>query len=157
MESLDGTVDISDKSRSARTARARSVVRARPDVVRDLRNNRLAKADPLATARSAALLAVKKTPHLLPHCHPVDITDIKVEFDTTTDAISVTCTVRAADRTGPDLEAMTGASTAALTLYDMMKSTCPEAAIENTRLLEKQGGRTGHWRADDEGDHQEDD
>ncbi len=154
MDSLDGTVDISDKSRSARTARARSVVRARPDVVRDLRNNRLAKSDPLATARSAALLAVKKTPHLLPHCHPVDITDIKIEFELDDDAVSIVCTVRAADRTGPDLEAMTGASTAALTLYDMMKSTCPEAAIENTRLLEKHGGRTGHWSADEQHEDQ---
>ena len=152
MESREGTVDISDKSRSARTARARSVVRARPDVIRDLRQNRLAKRDPLPTARSAALLAVKKTPHLLPHCHPVDVTDIKVEFELADDAVIITCTVRAADRTGPDLEAMTGASTAALTLYDMMKSVCPEAAIEDTRLLEKQGGRTGHWTPEEDDD-----
>lgn len=148
MAHLDGTVDISDKSPSARTARARSVVHARADVVRDLRNNDLAKRDPLPTARSAAMLAVKKTPHLLPHCHPIDVTDITVEFKTGSQTITITCTVHAADRTGPDLEAMTGASTAALTLYDMIKSTCPEASIEDTRLLEKRGGRTGHWSAE---------
>ena len=147
---LDGTVDISDKTPTARTARARSVVHARADVVRDMRNNDLAKRDPLPTARSAAMLAVKKTPHLLPHCHPVNVTDITVEFRVGNDSITITCTVRAADRTGPDLEALTGASTAALTLYDMMKSTCPEASIEDTRLLEKRGGRTGHWRAEGE-------
>jgi len=149
MAQHDGTVDISEKGRSARMARARTALRARPEVVDRLLEDRLDKSDPLPTARAAAMLAVKRTPDTLPHCHPIDVTDITVEFEPDDDEVVVLCTVRAADRTGPDMEALTGASTAALTLYDMVKGICPEAVIGPTQLMQKEGGRTGHWKAED--------
>ena len=152
MEQISGTVDISEKSPTARMARARTILRADPEAIRKIKDDELSKKDPIGTARAAGMLAVKNTPHTLPHCHPVDITDIKLEFEFDPEHVTIYCTVRADDRTGPELEALAGASVAALTLYDVIKSTTRDAVIEQTRLLEKTGGKSGHWKAEDEGD-----
>ncbi len=149
---MNGTIDISEKEPTTRRAVARSVLRAPRKVVDSVRCNNLKKSDPLPTARAAAMLAAKQTPQILPHCHPIAVTGIKVDFALENDTISITCTVTALDRTGAEMEAMIGASVAALTLYDMIKPACAGAIIENTRLLEKSGGRSGHWKAREEND-----
>jgi len=115
--------------------------------LRALDANELPKADPLPTARAAALLALKATSNLIPHCHPIPITDATVEFELGEDAVSVRCTVGTLARTGAEMEALVGASIAALTLYDMIKAVCRGARIVRTRLLEKSGGKGGTWRA----------
>ncbi len=149
---MSGTIDISEKQPTARRAVARSVLRAPREVIDSVRCNKLKKNDPLPTARAAAMLAAKQTPQILPHCHPIAVTDIKVDFALENDSVSITCTVSALDRTGVEMEALTGASVAALTLYDMIKATCVEARIEDSRLLEKSGGRSGHWKAREDSD-----
>ena len=105
------------------------------------------KADPLPTARAAALLAVKRTPDLVPHCHPIPVSDVDVDFVMGRDTVTTHCRVKVFARTGAEMEALCGAAVASLTLYDMIKAVCPGATIIRTRLLEKAGGRSGDWHA----------
>jgi len=142
-----GLVDVSGKEVTRRVAVAESVLKADEPTLRALDANELPKADPLPTARAAALLALKATSNLIPHCHPIPITDATVEFELGEDAVSVRCTVGTLARTGAEMEALVGASIAALTLYDMIKAVCRGARIVRTRLLEKSGGKGGTWRA----------
>jgi cyclic pyranopterin phosphate synthase len=145
-----GMVDISGKQPTRRVAVAEAVLVADEQTVRAIEANELPKADPLATARAAALLAVKNTPGTIPHCHPIPLTGVEVEFAPEADRVRIRCRVATEARTGAEMEALCGVSVAALTLYDMMKAVCRGARIECTRLLEKSGGRSGHWRADAE-------
>lgn len=147
---MDGTVDVSEKDRTLRRATAESVLVATEQVVRDIRQNNLPKSDPFATARAAGLLAAKRTPDLIPHCHPVSLTDISFDFQLADNSVIVLCRVTARERTGPEMEALCGASTAALTLYDMIKGVCYGAEIERTRVIEKEGGKSGHWRREED-------
>jgi len=142
-----GMVDVSGKEPTRRVAVAESVLRADEATIEAIAGNSLPKADPLPTARAAALLAVKGTPALIPHCHVIPVTDATVEFALGRDAVTVRCRVGTFARTGAEMEALCGASVAALTLYDMIKAVCPGACIERTRLVEKAGGKSGHWRA----------
>ena len=146
-----GMVDVSGKDVTRRVAVAESVLSADEPTLAALRENRLPKADPLPTARAAALLALKATPNLIPHCHTIPVTDATLEFELGPDTVTVRCTVGTVARTGAEMEALVGASVAALTLYDMIKSICRGAQIVRTRLLEKSGGKSGHWRAEDDG------
>jgi cyclic pyranopterin phosphate synthase len=141
-------VDVSGRDETPRRAVAEGFLVADPDTIRAIREGRLPKAEPLATARAAALLAVKDTPRLIPHCHPIRVTAATVEFDFAVNSVQVRCEVRAVDRTGPQMEAIVGVTAALLTLYDMAKALCPTASMERVRLVEKEGGRSGHWRAD---------
>jgi len=149
MRQIDGTVDISRKAPSLRRSVAESTLVVSTEIVEAVRANALPKKDPLATARAAALLAVKQTPALIPHCHPVAITGITVEFELGDDSIRVRCEVVSRDRTGPEIEAMCGASVAALTLYDVIKNFYCGARIEGVRVLAKDGGKSGHWQAEE--------
>lgn len=149
---MTGTVDISQKNPTPRRATARSILRAPEDVVESVKKNDLKKADPLPTARAAAMLAAKKTPELIPHCHPIAVTDIKVDFEFASSAIEITCRVSARDRTGAEMEALLGASTAALTIYDMIKAHCADATVEDMGLVEKSGGKSGHWTKEEDRD-----
>jgi len=149
MRQIDGTVDISQKAPTLRRSVAESTLVASTDVVEAVRANGLPKKDPIATARAAAMLAVKQTPALIPHCHPVAITGITVEFELKEDLIRVRCEVVSHDRTGPEIEALCGASVAALTLYDVIKNVYCGARIEGVRLIEKDGGKSGHWVAEE--------
>jgi cyclic pyranopterin phosphate synthase len=142
--------DITGKPETHRVALAESVLRATPEAVRAVAENALPKADPLPTARAAALMAVKRTPDLIPHCHIIPITDATVEFDLEGDTITVRCRVVSFARTGAEMEALCGASVAALTVYDMMEAVHPGAVISRTRLLEKSGGKHGEWRAEED-------
>lgn len=147
MDNADGTIDVSEKPVSQRGAVAECVLTAPPDAIRAVQDNSLPKRDPIATARAAGLLAAKKTPDLIPHCHPIAVTDVRFDFLFAENAITVRCRVTARDRTGPEMEALCGAALAALTLYDMLKGICRGAQITRAALVEKQGGKSGHWRA----------
>ena len=147
MAQLDGTVDISQKDVSYRRALAESTLEAPSEVIEAIKGDGLPKPNPLATARAAGMLAAKQTPGLIPHCHPVALTDIRLDFQFSDHSVTVTCEVAACDRTGPEIEAMCGASVATLTLYDMIKGICRVAKITETRLIEKEGGKSGHWHS----------
>ncbi len=147
MEPGGGTIDVSEKERAVRRAVAEAVLTATPEAVGAIRNDSLPKRGALGTARAAGLLATKRTPDLIPHCHPIALTSINVDFEFAEASVTVRCEVRACDRTGPEMEALCGASVAALTLYDMIKGVCRTARIASVRLLEKEGGKSGHWRA----------
>ena len=145
-----GMVDVSDRDRTPRRAVAEGTLLADAETIEAVRGGRLPKADPVATARAAALLAVKATPRLIPHCHPINVTAASVDFEFSEGSIRVTCEVHAADRTGPPMEALCGVTTALLTLYDMIKYRCPGASLQRIVLVEKEGGRSGHWLAKSE-------
>jgi cyclic pyranopterin phosphate synthase len=145
-EPKKGMVDVSGKAATHREAVAEAWLRADEETVRALAEDDAPKADPLPTARAAALLAIKRTPELIPHCHPIPITDAEVDFELGEDAVRVVCRVVTKAQTGVEMEALTGAAVAALTLYDMTKAVCPGAGIGPVRLLEKSGGQSGRWR-----------
>ena len=146
MEHIDGTVDVSGKSASLRRAVAQSTLTAAPEAIEAIEKNTLPKKDAVATARAAGMLAVKDTPRLIPHCHPIAITGISFDFEFARDSVTVRCEVTACDRTGPEMEALCGAAVAALTLYDMIKGVARGASLTGTFLVEKEGGKSGHWR-----------
>lgn len=138
-------VDVSGKDVSARTARATGRLRTTPAVVAALRENSLAKGDALATARIAGIMAAKKTPELVPLCHPIAISGVKVDLAVTDDGVDIEARVKTADRTGVEMEALTAVSVAGLTLVDMVKAVDPAAQISDIRVEEKLGGKTGSW------------
>ncbi|GAB3656180.1 cyclic pyranopterin monophosphate synthase [Glycomyces tarimensis] len=139
-------VDVSDKDVSARIAWATGRLRTTPAVVAALRENSLAKGDALATARIAGIMAAKRTSELVPLCHPIAITGVKVELSVTDDGVDIAARVKTADRTGVEMEALTAVSVAGLTLVDMVKALDPAAQITDVRVAEKVGGKTGEWR-----------
>jgi len=152
MAKRKGTVDISRKPATLRRALAESTLAAPAEVITAIRDDDLSKADPLATARAAGMLAAKATPSLVPHCHPIAVTTVSFEFEFSETAVAIRCDVTANDRTGPEMEALVGAAVAALTLYDMIKGTTRDARIVETRLIEKEGGKSGRWHAEGGGD-----
>ena len=144
-------VDVGDKAMTQRIATARSKIRMRPETLAAIEASELKKGDALATARIAAIQAAKKTSDLIPLCHPLPITKVTVDMTIDRDlpgvVIDVTCKVRG--QTGIEMEALTAASVAALTLYDMAKGIDRGMVIEETALLYKSGGKTGEWTHDD--------
>lgn len=139
-------VDISGKSESVREARAESVIRMTPELIKKIMDAKLPKGDVLATARIAGVMAAKKTSDLIPMCHPLPLSKVEVSIDVAEpDCLVVKSLCRCTGKTGVEMEALTAASVAALTLYDMCKSETKGIVIETTRLLEKSGGKSGHW------------
>jgi molybdenum cofactor biosynthesis protein MoaC len=134
--------DVSRKYSTLRRATARSTLRLAHRTVLLVRTNGLAKKDPLAVARVAAVQAAKDTSRIVPYCHPVPVDRVEVTFDLDDDAAHATVTVEATAKTGVEMEALTAAAVAALTLYDMVKGEDPEARIERVELLEKRGGKS---------------
>ena len=141
-------VDVGDKGVTRREAVARARLRLSPAAAAALAEGRLPKGDALPVARIAGILAAKRTPELIPLCHTVAIASVGVEVDVDVDAgcATVTATVAAADRTGVEMEALVAASTAALTLYDMVKAVERGAFVERVELVSKTGGVRGAWR-----------
>jgi molybdenum cofactor biosynthesis protein MoaC len=141
-------VDVGSKTATARRAVASAVVRTTPQVIEAIAGGALAKGDVLGAARIAGILASKRTPELIPLCHPVQTTSAAVDFeaDAPRGELRVKATVEAMDRTGVEMEAMVAASVASLTVYDMVKSADRWAAIEAVRLEEKSGGKSGPVR-----------
>ncbi|HEX9023224.1 MAG TPA: cyclic pyranopterin monophosphate synthase MoaC [Geobacteraceae bacterium] len=145
-------VDVSAKQSTLRTAVAEAVVRLSPRLLSVIREHGIAKGDVLGVARLAGIMAAKKTPELIPLSHPLALHSVAVDFtpDGTTGCITVQCTVRAMERTGVEMEAMTGAAVAALTIYDMCKGSDKSIAIGEIRLLYKEGGKSGMYRREEE-------
>ncbi len=140
-------VDVSPKDVTAREATARGRVLVSPRVVELLRGDGVPKGDALAVARIAGIQAAKRTPDLVPLCHPVAVHGVRVELTVADDGVDVEATVRTADRTGVEMEALTCVCVAALTLIDMVKAVDKQARITDVRVVAKSGGRSGDWTA----------
>lgn len=138
-------VDVSDKQPSVRVAVARGVVRTTAEVMKLLAGNGLPKGDALATARIAGIMGAKRTPDLIPLCHPIALSGVTVELRVQSDSIEIEATVRTADRTGVEMEALTAVTVAGLTLHDMIKAVDPAAVLDRVCVVSKQGGRSGSW------------
>jgi cyclic pyranopterin phosphate synthase len=139
-------VDVSDKQTSVREAVASGVFRTTAEVVRLLCAEQLPKGDALAIARIAGIMAAKRTPELIPLCHPLALTGVTVDLHTTGCEVQITATVRTTDRTGVEMEALTAVAVAGLALHDMVKAVDPAAVLDAVRVERKAGGKTGLWR-----------
>lgn len=145
-------VDVSAKPVTAREATAEARVHMRPETLEMIVGGRHAKGDVLAVARIAGIQAAKRTSDLIPLCHPLMLTSVRVDLEpiVADSAVRIRATCRVAERTGVEMEALTAVAVAALTLYDMCKAVDRGMHIEGVRLLEKHGGRSGSWRAEPE-------
>jgi cyclic pyranopterin monophosphate synthase len=139
-------VDVSAKDVTVREARASGRVLLSPEAIAALRAGEIPKGDALAVARIAGIQAAKRTPDLVPLCHPIAIHAVTVDLQVGDRAVEITATVRTADRTGVEMEALTSVTVAALALIDMVKAIDPAAVITDVRVEEKAGGKTGPWR-----------
>lgn len=138
-------VDVSGKEVTTRTATASGRVLVSPRVVELLRGEGLPKGDALAVARVAGIAGAKRTPDLVPLCHPIGLHGVKVDLSVTDDAVHVRAVTRTADRTGVEMEALTAVSVAALTVVDMVKAVDKQAVITDVRVESKTGGKSGDW------------
>ena len=141
-------VDVTGKDVTVRSATAAAFVRCPEGVVTLLRSGDVPKGDVAAVARIAGIAAAKRTPELLPLAHVIGVHGVEVGVEIVEDGVRVTATVRTADRTGVEMEALTAASVAALAVVDMVKGVDRSVEIEHVRLLAKDGGRSGSWRRD---------
>ena len=139
-------VDVSEKQPTARTAVATGVLRTTAEVVDLLRRDGLPKGDALATARIAGIMGAKRTPDLVPLCHPIALSGVTVALEPEGAEVRIRATVRTTDRTGVEMEALTAVAVAALTVVDMVKAVDKAATITDVRVLAKAGGRSGDWR-----------
>ncbi len=142
-------VDVGAKAETAREAVAAGRVRMQAETLRLIIEGNLPKGDVLAAARIAGIMAAKRTAELVPMCHPLLLTHVAVDLapDEAGSCVAITATVRCKGQTGVEMEALTAASVAALTIYDMAKAVERGMVIEGIRLLEKRGGKSGHWHA----------
>jgi cyclic pyranopterin phosphate synthase len=141
-------VDVGEKAPTARRAVARAIVRLSPLAAAAVRDGDGPKGDVIGTARLAGIGAAKRTGELIPLCHPLALDFVGVEISLSDDAATIVAEARATGRTGVEMEALTAASVAALTIYDMVKGLERNVTIERIELLEKTGGRSGSWRRD---------
>jgi len=144
----DGTahmIDVTEKQVTARSATARGTVRMAPQAVQSLREGTVPKGDALGVARLAGIQAAKRTPELVPLAHPVAVHAAEVDLEVTDEGVEITATVRTADRTGVEMEALTCVSVAALAMVDMIKAVDRESTISDVRVTAKSGGRSGDW------------
>jgi cyclic pyranopterin phosphate synthase len=142
-------VDVSGKDVTAREAVAAGRVLVSAEVVGLLRGEGVPKGDALGVARVAGIMAAKRTPDLVPLCHPLAISGVTVDLEVVDDAVEITATVRTSDRTGVEMEALTAVSVAALTVVDMVKAVDKAAVISDIRVLTKTGGKSGDWSRPD--------
>ena len=142
-------VDVGGKERTARVARVRGEIRMRPETVALIAANKVAKGNVLEAARLAGIMAAKRTGELIPLCHPLNITAIEVQFVVGQDRVEVEAEVKIDDRTGVEMEALTAASVALLTIYDMCKGVDRGMVISELRLMEKRGGRSGVYKREE--------
>lgn len=140
-------VDVSEKAVTSREATAMAVIHMQPETLAMIVEGRHKKGDVMATARIAGIMAAKRTPDLIPMCHPLMITSVKVELMPEQDnsCVTIYATCKTVGQTGIEIEALTTASVAALTLYDMCKAVDRGMVIDQVQLLEKKGGKSGHW------------
>lgn len=138
-------VDVADRDVTTRTATATGKVLLSKEVVAALRDGNVPKGDVLSAARIAAIMGTKKTSELIPLCHPIAIHGVQVELTVVDEGVTISVTVKTADRTGVEMEALTAVSVAGLTVIDMVKAMDPMATITDLQMTEKDGGRNGHW------------
>src|SRR6476620_4307571 len=138
-------VDVSGKDVTARSACATGRVRLSAAAVAALRAGEVPKGDALAVARIAGIMGAKRTPDLIPLCHPIGLHGVTVDLTITDTGVDIVATTRTADRTGVEMEALTAVATAGLALIDMVKAVDPAASIEAIRVISKEGGRNGTW------------
>lgn len=140
-------VDVSEKTHTEREARAMAVIHMTDETLSMILEGRHKKGDVLATARIAGIMAAKRTPDLIPMCHPLLLTSVKVELTPNVEQglIEIIAICKLVGQTGVEMEALTAASVAALTLYDMCKAVDKGMIIDQVQLLEKKGGKSGHW------------
>ena len=139
-------VDVSAKPVTTRTATATGRLRTSPEVVALLREDGLPKGDALAVARIAGIAGAKRTPDLIPLCHPVGLHGVTVDLEVVADGVLITATTRTADRTGVEMEALTAVAVAGLALVDMVKAVDRGAVITDIQVEAKSGGRSGSWQ-----------
>ena len=139
-------VDVSAKDVTVRVAAASGMLRTTAEVVALLRRDGLPKGDALAVARIAGIMAAKRTPDIVPLCHPIALHSVTVEFELLDDAVRIEARTRTADRTGVEMEALTAVAGAGLALYDMVKAVDRAAVLTDLRVEAKEGGRSGSWR-----------
>lgn len=138
-------VDVSEKAITTRVATASGRVLVTPEVVALLRGTGVPKGDAVAVARIAGIAGAKRTPDLVPLCHPIALHGVTVDLEVTDEGVEITATARTADRTGVEMEALTSVAVAGLTMIDMVKAVDPRASITDVRLLAKSGGKSGDW------------
>ncbi|GGL89314.1 cyclic pyranopterin monophosphate synthase MoaC [Glutamicibacter protophormiae] len=141
-------VDVSGKAVTKRVATAQALFTTRPEVVQMLMTGNLPKGEALGTARIAGIMAAKRTWELIPLCHPLPISKVSVDFEAQESAVLVTAQVTTKGVTGVEMEALTAASVAALTLYDMVKAVDKHAEVTEVKVLAKSGGKSGDWTRD---------
>jgi cyclic pyranopterin monophosphate synthase len=140
-------VDVSEKPVTAREAVARGRIRISPGALEAIRTGRVKKGDPLQTARLAGIMAAKQTSTLIPLCHPLPLTHADVTLSPLADGYQIEARARTTAQTGVEMEALTAVAVAALTIYDMLKAVDKAMIIEDIRLVEKRGGRSGEYKA----------
>ncbi|RZU51049.1 cyclic pyranopterin monophosphate synthase subunit MoaC [Krasilnikovia cinnamomea] len=138
-------VDVSAKAVTARRAVAAGRVDTTAEVVALLRGDGMPKGDALAVARLAGIMGAKRTPDLIPLCHPIGLHGVTVDLRVTDAGVEIVATTKTAERTGVEMEALTAVATAGLTLIDMVKAVDPAASLQAVRVLRKEGGKTGEW------------
>lgn len=138
-------IDVGAKPRTERVAVARGFVAMSPGTVQRIRDGEVEKGDVLAAARLAGIMAAKRTPDLVPLCHPIALSGVEVTAEPGPEGVAVTATVRTVDRTGVEMEALAAVTAACLTVYDMLKRYEKGMSIQAVELIEKRGGRSGHW------------
>ena len=138
-------VDVSQKEVTIRTSKARCVVEFSNEVSKLIKENNLPKGDLFATVRIAGIMASKKVSELIPLCHPLSIDAISIEIEHKENTLEITSDVKIEDKTGVEMEALTSVTVAGLTAIDMIKSVDPSVRITEVKLLEKTGGKSGHW------------
>jgi cyclic pyranopterin phosphate synthase len=147
------TVDVGGKPITSRRATAEAVVVVGPDIMAAIRDDKTPKGNVLQTARLAGIMAAKRTSELIPLCHIVPLDHISVDFELGENRVRIKATVAANSATGVEMEALTAAAVAALTVYDMLKALSHSITIETVRLLTKSGGKSGDFRASAQADH----
>ena len=140
-------VDIADKHNTVREACAEGFIRMQPAAFSAIRDATLAKGDAIATARIAGIMAAKRTSEVIPLCHPLPLSGVRIDFSFEATSIRVVATVRTTGPTGVEMEALCAVNAALLTLYDMAKALDKGMTIEQVRLLSKKGGKSGDWSA----------
>ena len=138
-------VDVADREVTTRTATTVGQVLLSPQVVALLRDGAIPKGDVLATARIAGIMATKRTPDLIPLCHPIAVHGVSVDLTVTDQGVTIKAVVKTADRTGVEMEALTAVAVAGLTVIDMVKALDPSATITDVKMIHKVGGRNGEW------------
>lgn len=138
-------VDVGGKPKTERVAVAEGFLRMKPATWRKIKDGKVEKGDVLAAARLAGVMAAKRTPDLIPLCHPISLSSVEVHLERRPGGVQISAEVKTVDRTGVEMEALTSVLAAALTLYDMLKSTERGMVVEQVRLVHKSGGRSGPW------------